>query len=159
MARPILALLLLSLPLAAAQNCASAKGDALTLQQQTKTGPFYKALVTQAGAPLSCRLDVEEDKITITYAFHGNMELRTLVDPSVESSEQRLTTRMPMDKAITLLKAAEQDAYKPGGCGIAWDHPESKDGVTVYSGTTCNCQARVTTRGTYAVTLMLKSAC
>jgi hypothetical protein len=114
----------------------------------------------QAGKPLSCRADVDRGKPTLTYTFKKHMELRGLIDPAIEINEQRITTRMTMEKAITLLKAAEQDAYKPAGCGIAWDHPlAATDGATVYSGTTCNCQARVTTRGGYAVKLVLKSAC
>ena len=122
-------------------------------------GPFYKALLTQAGKPLSCRADVTGGKTTLTYSFRNHAELRAQVDNAIEANEQRLTTRMPTAKAITLLKAAEKDAYKPGGCGIAWDKPQSDGRETVFRGTSCNCQARVTVHGKYAVMLVLKSAC
>jgi hypothetical protein len=147
--------LLLAPLLAHAGDCTAAKD----LQGNIIAGPFYKALVTQVGEPLSCHADIDGTKTTLTYAFKNHMELRAQVDSAIESTEQRITTRMPVAKAITLLKAAEQDAYKPGGCGIAWDHPEKSGQDTVYRGTTCNCQARVTTRGSYAVTLILKSTC
>jgi hypothetical protein len=148
-------LLLLAPFLAHAEDCSAAKD----LQQNVTAGPFYKALVTQAGKPLSCHVDIDGGKTTITYSFHNHTELWAQVDHAIEASEQRIKTRMPMANAIMLLKAAEKDSYKPGGCGIVWDRPPSKSGETVYRGATCNCQARVTGRGNYAVTLILKSAC
>jgi hypothetical protein len=147
-------LFLLAPFLAHTEDCAPAKD----LQGNVTAGPFYKALVMQTGKPLSCHAEVDGAKVTLTYAFKNHMELRAQVDPAIELNEQRIMTRMPVAKAITLLKAAEQQAYK--GCGIAWDRPaEKSERETVYRGTTCNCQARVTTRGNYAVTLVLKSAC
>jgi hypothetical protein len=148
-------LLLLTPFLAHAGDCAAAQD----LQQNVTAGLFYKALVMQAGKPLSCRVDVDGAKTTITYSFKKHAELRAEVDQTIEASEQRIKTRMPMANAIQLLKDAEKDLYPPGGCGIAWDHPQSSSGETVYRGTTCNCQARVTGRGNYAVTLILRSAC
>jgi hypothetical protein len=147
-------------------SCASKdRADVKTLQEHVTAGPFYKAPVGQVGKPVSCRLDVEDGKLTLTYAFRSHMELTAFVDGATESNEQRMRmARMDMAKAITLLKAAEQDAYSPKGCGIAWDHPAEesvKDGAheTVYRGTVCNCQARVTSRSNYVLSLVLRSAC
>lgn len=154
MARPILILVLAAPLLARAADCASAKD----LQKDVTASPFYEALVAKAGKPLSCHADQDGAKRTLTYTFKNHTEFRAQVDPAIELNEQRITMRMPMAKAIALLKAAEQQAYK--GCGIAWDHPPEKSGRdTVYRGTSCNCQARITTRGNYALMLVLKSAC
>ena len=137
------------------------------LQDGLKAGPFYKELLLQFGKPLSCILEFDDGKIGLTYTFRGRSQLIARTDPRIELSEQRVQIpRMEMTKAIALLKAAEKDAYRPNGCGITWDHPaeESTGGQAgfreaVYRGTTCNCQARVTSRNNYVVSLVLKSAC
>lgn len=137
------------------------------LQESLKAGPFYKELLLQFGKPLSCILEFDDGKIGLIYTFRGRVQLMARIDLRIEISEQRMQIpRMEMTKAIALLKAAEKDAYRPNGCGITWDRPaeESTGGQAgfreaVYRGTTCNCQARVTYRNSYAVSLMLKSAC
>jgi hypothetical protein len=144
-----------------------AEPEIRNLQENLKAGPFYRELLLQFGKPLSCNLEFDDGKIGLTYAFHGGVQLMSRIDRKIEISEQRVQIpRMEMTKAIALLKAAERDAYGPNGCGITWDHPaeESIGGPAgfreaVYRGTTCNCQARVTSRNSYAVSLVLKSAC
>jgi|SRR5450432_1326061 len=145
---------------------AIAAPEVRNLQEHLKAGPFYRELLLQFGKPLSCTLEFDDAKIGLTYAFRGRVELMTRIDRKIEISEQRVQIpRMEMTKAIALLKAAERDAYRPDGCGITWGHPEAEpagpDGFreVVYRGATCNCQARVTSRKHYAVSLVLKSAC
>jgi hypothetical protein len=146
---------------------ATAEPEIRDLQEHLKAGPFYRELVSQLGRSLSCSIEFDAGKIGLTYAFRNHRQLIARIDPKIEFSEQRLEIRhMEMKKAIALLKEAEADAYRPNGCGIAWDHPaeESADGPggsreAVYRGSTCNCQARVTYQNSFAVSLVLRSAC
>jgi hypothetical protein len=70
-----------------------------------------------------------------------------------------------MSKAIALLKSAERYEYGSDGCAIVWrkaaEESAALDGgrEAVYRGDSCNCQARITSRHSYAVVLVLKSAC
>src|SRR5579864_9707315 len=137
------------------------------LQERLKAGPFYRELLLQFGKPVSCSLELDDGRIGLTYVFRGRMQFVARIDRKIEFSEQRVQVRrMETTKAIALLKEAERDAYRPNGCGIAWDHAaeESSAGPAgsreaVYRGTTCNCQARVTYQNNYAVSLVLRSAC
>ena len=146
---------------------AIADPEVRNLQEHLKAGPFYKELLLQYGKPLSCYLEFDDGKFGLTYAFRGRVQLMARIDRKLEISEQTVKIpRMEMTKAIALLKAAERDAYRPDGCGITWDHPEEESSggpagsrEFVYRGSTCNCQARVTSRKSYVVALVLKSAC
>jgi hypothetical protein len=146
---------------------AIAEPEVRNLQEHLKAGPFYRELLLQFGKPLSCNLEFDDGMIGLTYAFRGRVQLIARIDRKIELSEQRVQIpRMELTKAIALLKAAERDAYRPNGCGITWDHPEEESSggpagsrEAVYRGATCNCQARVTSRNNYAVSLVLKSAC
>jgi len=146
---------------------ATAEPEIHNLEERVKAGPFYRELVTQLGKPASCTLEFDDGRIGLTFAFARRAQLIVRTDRKIESNEQRIQIpRMEMAKAMSLLQAAEKDAYRPNGCGIAWDHADedSVDERTgshelVYRGGTCNCQARVTSRNNYAVSLVLKSAC
>ena len=146
---------------------ALAATEVRNLQEHLIAGPFYKELLLQFGKPLFCNVEFDGGKIGLTYAFRGRVQLMTRIDRKIEFSEQRVDIpRMEMTKAIALLKAAEMDSYRPDGCGITWDHPEEESSggpagsrEFVYRGATCNCQAHITARRNYAVSLVLKSAC
>ena len=160
---------------AAEQDCSahpgtvpsSAEPQIRSLQERLRAGPFYRELLLEFGKPLSCNVEFEDGSIGLTYEFRNRAQLTARIDLTIEISEQKMQTpRMKMTKAIALLKAAERDAYRPNGCGIAWDHAADESfsaadntHETVYRGTACNCQARVTSRKNYAVSLVLKSAC
>jgi hypothetical protein len=146
---------------------ATGEPEVRKLEEHLRAGPFYKELRREFGKPLSCGLEFGDQRVGLTYAFRGSVQLSAEIDRGVESSEERVEIpRMEMTKAIALLKAAEKYAYGRSGCGIMWDHPEeeSSDGPpgsreAVYRGEDCNCQARVTSRNHYALSLVLKSAC
>ena len=162
MARAVLALCLLICPVIALAGDCAGKPETRALQQHLMGGPLYKALAKQAGKPLSCDVVVEESKTTLTYKFRTRLELRAVIDPAIEASEQRLMVRMTMARAKLLLQSAEQYEYK--GCGIDWTHSAEKttsaDGKEVaYQGGTCNCQARIVLRDKHAVQLVIRSAC
>jgi len=141
--------------------------DIPSFQQRVKAGLFYKALLSDFGKPTTCSLEVQDTSLQLTYAFHDRAQLTVGSDRSIEFNEQRLQVRrMETKKAMELLKKAEREMYQPNGCGIVWDHPseESFDAPTgsretVYRGTSCNCQARLTSQSKYAVSLVLQSAC
>jgi hypothetical protein len=146
---------------------ATGTAEIRSFEDRLEAGPFYRELRGRFGRPVSCRTQFDQGRIEVTYAFRNHRQLIASIDPKIEFSEQRLEIRhMEMTKAIALLKAAEADAYRPNGCGIAWDHAAERSfdgpagsGEVVYRGTTCNCQARVTYQNNYAVSLVLRSAC
>ena len=134
-ARAVLALLLTTAGLLGAaepQTCsppvdtpAATKTEIQNLHQALKSGPFYGELVRRFGKPLSCTMDLDAGNISISYAFRDSVQLVTRVSRSIESSEQRVDLpRMDTKRAIGLLREAEKAAYRPRGCGIAWNRPE-----------------------------------
>jgi hypothetical protein len=138
-----------------------------TLQQQMTAGAFYKELLLRFGKPLMCSVDVQNGVTNLTYTFRHGARLIARTNPKIEFSEQRMElVHIDTAKAMALLKQAESDSYRPGGCGISWTsgEKESLAGAVgtreiVYRGDTCNCQARLTYKDNYVVTLVLQSAC
>jgi hypothetical protein len=141
--------------------------DIQSLQQQIKGGAFYKELLLRFGKPLTCSVDVQDGKTNLTYIFRHGARLISQTDPKAEFSEQKVErVHMETAKAMALLKRAELDAYRPGGCGISWtsteeESPASEGGTReiVYRGDTCNCQARLIYKDNDVVILILRSAC
>jgi hypothetical protein len=137
------------------------------LQEQMSKGAFYKELLLRFGKPLTCNVDVQDGKMSLTYVFRLGAQLIAKTDPKVEFSEQTVKLiHLETGKAIALLKRTERDAYHPNGCGISWTRGEDKSTASssdsrevVYRGETCNCQARLVYKGRYVVTLVLRSAC
>ena len=128
-------------------------------------GPFYRAML-RSGNPISCVIELEDGRATVTYVFPGPLRLVGSVNNSAESSEQRAEFGgIQEPKALELLRAAEKVSYSPDGCGIAWDLPSEKSPSpggsveAIYRGDSCNCQARLTYRNSLVVKLVLKSAC
>lgn len=155
--------------LGAEQTACSSKSldlEIRTLQQQMTAGPFYKELLLHFGKPLTCSVDVQNGGTNLTYTFRRGVQLIAQTDPKIEFTEQRIELiHMDTAKAIALLKRAELDAYRPGGCGISWTSgQEESPGAAsrreiVYRGDTCNCQARLIYKDNYVVMLVLRSAC
>ena len=133
------------------------------LQQHLSASPLFRAMSTLYGKPRSCKAEREGEKVTLTYAFRKGTRLSATVDPTIEYAEERADfSRMNPAKAMTLLQQAER--YKtPEGCGMQWTNPEEEKAAgtreLIYRGTTCNCQARLTYKNTYVISLLLRSAC
>ncbi len=82
------------------------------------------------------------------------------IDSKLEASEERVQIpRLGMSKAMALLKSAERYEYGSDGCAISWRKPEEESVVSdggreaVYRADSCNCQARITSRHSYAMVL------
>lgn len=168
---------ILTLPLAAALCLSPVHGAGPTacsakhldskvqaLQQRLAAGAFYKELLLRFGRPLTCTVDVQEERTTLTYAFRLGALLTATTDPKIEFSEQTVKQiHLDTASAIALLRRAEKNAYQPGGCGISWKNAEEEsDGdrrEVVYRGDNCNCQARLIYQGKYVSALVLRSAC
>jgi hypothetical protein len=141
--------------------------DIHAFQQQITVGAFYKELVLRFGKPLTCRMDVQEGRTNLTYTFRRGAQLIARSDPKAEFSEQRVDLiHMDSVNAIALLKRAESNGYRPGGCGISWTRSEEElpagavgTRELVYRSDTCNCQARLIFKGNYVVSVILRSAC
>ena len=151
MARAVLALVTAALAILPARAACSAN---------QKTPGFYTALVARYGKPVSCRAEGGN----LTYTFRHGVKLISRTEVSAEISEQKVEmVRMDTASALTLMKRAEMDAYKPKGCGISWTSGEEDTSggahEMVYRGDTCNCQGRLTYQGRYVVSLVLRSAC
>jgi hypothetical protein len=152
------------------QTACSSKGlgrEIQALQQQMTAGAFYKELLLRFGKPLTCSVNLQNGRTNLKYTFQHGAQLITRTDPKIEFSEQRVElVHMDSANAIALLKRAELDAYRPGGCGISWtsgeeESPAGAGGTReiVYRGDTCNCQARLIYMNNYVVILVLRSAC
>ena len=151
----------------AACSSGSLNREIQSLQRQMSAGALYKDLLLRFGKPLTCSVDVQNGRTQLTFTFRHRAQLIVRTDPRTEFSEQEVELiHMDTAKAIALLKRAELDAYRPGGCGIAWTSGEEESPAgaagtreTVYRGDTCNCQARLIYKDDYVVNLVLRSAC
>jgi hypothetical protein len=145
----------------------SRQKQARDLEQGVTTGPFYQELQRKFGNPKTCRLKMDEDSITLSYAFRNHARLQARVSSAIEYAEQRADLRgLSSDKALQLLKAAEEESFGHHGCGMDWNKPESDatedspgSHAIVFRGDSCNCQARVLYQGTSVIGMVLSHSC
>jgi hypothetical protein len=121
------------------------------LRRSVETGPLYAAAADASGVAPMCRVHHDPDRTVLEYRFRDGAALRMERDARIEytSQEAWLVRHLP-EPAANVLTRAERAAFGVAGCGIDWQHPETRpaDGNTgatdtIFRGTACNCQARV----------------
>lgn len=152
-----------------AADCAIPPQQAETIgeiRRSVESGPLYAIASTSGRA--SCRAEVKDDTITITYNFRDGASLLLTRSQATEYTDQEVRLAAPIaDDAVAVLTRAEQAAFDAKGCGIDWQSGETtratdEPGMTerVYRGDVCNCQARARTDASgRVVRLQLRSAC
>lgn len=159
-----------------AGQCLPRDGAALTksrqeqvrdIQQRVTKGPFYQELLHKFGNPKHCELKMDGDSITLSYTFRNHGRLEARVSPSIEYAEQRADLRgLSSERALSVLKAAEEDSFHHAGCGMDWSKPEvvatekpAGSHAVVFRGDSCNCQGRVLYQGNSVVGMVLSHSC
>ena len=155
------------LPREGAGLAASRQKQVSDLRQRVAIGPFYQELLRKFGNPKRCDLKVDGDTIMLSFAFRNHARLEARVSPSIEYAEQRADLPgLSSERALTLLKAAAEDSFRDGGCGIDWNKPEVVAGekpsgahAVVFRGDSCNCQGRVLYEDSSVVGMVLSHSC
>lgn len=145
----------------------SAEQLAEDLEARVRAGPFYQVLEQRSGEPERCTRDARDGTLGVAFLFAAGGSVAARVDPRIEFSEQRLLRPdLPASEAIPLLRAAEQDGFGAGGCGIRWEDPPDETSELgggaveeIFRGDLCNCQGRAVRRGAVLEALTFRSAC
>lgn len=146
---------------------ASRQKEVRQFQDHVESGPLYKELERRIGKPGACKINLEDENMTLSCAFPSNMRLEARTNPRIEFSEQRVELRgLGQKKALALLKQSEIDSFGRDGCGVKWNRPVEEASArpagsreVVYRGDTCNCQGRVVYENNSIVALVWRSAC
>ena len=136
------------------------------LRRSIEAGPLYAVASRSGGA--ACRVSGESGAIRVEYTFRDGTTLRANRNAQIEYNDQEVRfASPPSESAVAVLTRTEQAAFDGKGCGIDWRRGDTRAASddasareTIYRGETCNCQARVRSNTTGAVTgLLFRSAC
>jgi len=136
------------------------------LRRSIEAGPLYAVASRSGGA--ACRVSEESGAIRVEYTFRDGTTLRANRNAQIEYGDQEVRfASPPSESPVAVLTRTEQAAFDGKGCGIDWRRGDTRAASddasareTIYRGETCNCQARVRSNATGAVTrLLFRSAC
>jgi len=133
------------------------------LQHGALASPLFAAGIAPSGIA-ACRVEGAPGAVSVDYRATNGNELHVRRDDTIEYTEWEARFVAPPAQATPLLQQAERAAFGAGGCGIDWQHPETRSaggGSEVrFRGDTCQCQAIVRRDAAgRVVALGLRSTC